>query len=461
MDQVTIRFEGRELSCRADTTIAAALWENGVRVLSHSPKYGRPRGVTCARGHCTACLMRVDGVPNVRTCESRVREGMDIRLQDTGAFYGPVLQKTLAAADRLFPVGFYYKWFTRPPFVSRMFLRSIRPLTGVGRIPDLTAAAGTPPPGDLGARARIVIGAGPSGLEAAAAQGGPVLVLDDQEKPGGQRGLALDRVAAEDLTGEFPVLAAAHTRLERARAVFAACRDAEFMGGVKALSGYRPDGLLLRRGQQLLTVRAGEIVWAAGCWDRVGLFPGNDVPGLLGPRALYRLLVRDGLRVTGRRVLIIGGGLDFWLSAALAAACGARPTLILDSEGDHGEIAAAVTRKWPLHTGLVLSSLKPAPSGAVAAVFVPAGASDRPGSHLDMEADLVVVCIPGKPAHDIPMQLGCPTVLTGPDGELLPEGAAGGQRRLTLDGGAVLEFRGEAAGVVPGRAQEPEQESTP
>jgi sarcosine oxidase subunit alpha len=105
---VTIRFEGRPLACRADASVAAALWENGIRTLSHSPKYGRPRGLTCARGHCTACLMRVDGVPNVRTCETPVREGLTVARQDPGAFYGAPMLKVLAAGGSLFPVGFYY-----------------------------------------------------------------------------------------------------------------------------------------------------------------------------------------------------------------------------------------------------------------------------------------------------------------------------------------------------------------
>ena len=87
-----IRFEGNTLECRPDTTVAVALWENGVRHLSNSPKYGRPRGLTCARGHCTACLMRVDQIPNVRTCELPVREGMEVGRQEAGAFYAAPMQ---------------------------------------------------------------------------------------------------------------------------------------------------------------------------------------------------------------------------------------------------------------------------------------------------------------------------------------------------------------------------------
>jgi hypothetical protein len=136
-DKVHIRFEGKTLECRSDTTLAVALWENGIRHLSHSPKYGRPRSVTCARGHCTACLMRVDNIPNVRTCELAVVEGMDIQRQDAGAFYAAPMQKILATGSDFFPVGFYYKWLTKPAFLSRFFLeafflpQAVNPMPGV------------------------------------------------------------------------------------------------------------------------------------------------------------------------------------------------------------------------------------------------------------------------------------------------------------------------------------------
>ena len=119
-----------------DTRVAVALWENGVRHLSHSPKYGRPRGVTCARGHCTACLMRVDGIPNVRICETARARGHGDRAAGRRRLLRRRPCRRCCRRASLFPVGFYYKWFTRPPFVSRFFLDSIRPMTGIGRLPE-------------------------------------------------------------------------------------------------------------------------------------------------------------------------------------------------------------------------------------------------------------------------------------------------------------------------------------
>ncbi len=446
-----ISFEGKTLTCRAGTSVAVALWEQGIRVLSHSPKYGHPRGMVCARGQCTSCLMRIDGQPNVRSCEHPIQDGMDIRRQDSGAIYGPALQKAVAVGHGFFPVGFYYKWFTRPPFVSRLFLHGIRPLTGVGRLPTGQPPQ-TPTPEDLGTFETVVVGAGLSGLGALHAASGPVLLIDENRAPGGPRAAALERVAAAGNMARLPLLANAHAHLHDAVRALDNLPGLQSRWDHRVVGGYRPDGLLVRSGDQLKTLRCRHLVWAAGAMDALGVFPGNDTPGLIGPRALYRLLMRDGLDVHGGQVLLVGGGMDFWLSASLLAACGARPSLILTDTDGRDEIAAAVESKWPLHTGLALGRIEPSGNQRLLASFNPRGctASGR-GSHLDMETDLVVICRRGKPIYDIPHQLGRELALYPDLGGFLPTGAGRMPLRGVLPGGLVLDVRGEAAGLLPGR----------
>jgi len=460
-EKVHIRFEGKTLECRPDTTVAVVLWENGVRCLSHSPKYGRPRGVTCARGHCTACLMRVDDIPNIRTCELSVREGMDIRRQDAGAFYAAPMQKMLAAGSAFFPVGFYYKWFTRPAALSRFFLDRIRPLTGVGRLPGAGHASRALPPGpgpqgptagpatDLGRFDTVIVGAGPSGLAAAAKATGRVLLLDDHEIPGGQRYGALRRLAEHpDRTlDRFGELRSSLERIEKLRDQFSTRDDVTFLHGTRAIAGYHPDSILLRCKDRLQSVKFSNLIWAAGALDTLGLFPGNDTPGVLGPRALYRLLVRDGLDVKGKHVLVIGGGLDFWMSAALLDAVGARLSLVVTDAGDSSAIPAAVDCQWPLSTGLELQGISGKGAQQLQASFTPDGSGgSRPDSQLTMDADLAVICNRAKPAYDVPYQLGG-------DVSLLPE--LGG---FTLSNDSHLTAVGEAAGDLPGGPARPADE---
>jgi aerobic-type carbon monoxide dehydrogenase small subunit (CoxS/CutS family) len=62
--------------------IIAALHAAGVRVLRHSLRHKRPRGLFCAIGNCSQCLMTVDGVPNVRVCTEPLRAGMIVTTQE-------------------------------------------------------------------------------------------------------------------------------------------------------------------------------------------------------------------------------------------------------------------------------------------------------------------------------------------------------------------------------------------
>lgn len=78
---VKFTFEGRTLEGYEGEPIAAALHAAGVRVLRESPELHRPRGFFCAIGNCSSCLMVVDGVPNVRTCVEKLREGMVVERQ--------------------------------------------------------------------------------------------------------------------------------------------------------------------------------------------------------------------------------------------------------------------------------------------------------------------------------------------------------------------------------------------
>lgn len=80
-NKVNFTFEGRKLEGYSDEPIAAALVASGIKVLSHSRKLKRPRGFFCAIGKCSSCLMTVNGIPNVRTCVTRLEDGMVVNRQ--------------------------------------------------------------------------------------------------------------------------------------------------------------------------------------------------------------------------------------------------------------------------------------------------------------------------------------------------------------------------------------------
>ena len=78
---VNFLYNGEEISAYAGETIAAALHAAGVRSLSHSHEKHRPRGLYCAIGNCSSCIMEVNGEPNVRICVELVKEGMVVKTQ--------------------------------------------------------------------------------------------------------------------------------------------------------------------------------------------------------------------------------------------------------------------------------------------------------------------------------------------------------------------------------------------
>ncbi len=81
-ETVHVFVDGVPFQAIAGEPVAAALMAAGVKVFHRTAKGGQARGVFCAIGLCTDCLMTVDGVPNVRTCITPVREGMKIQTQE-------------------------------------------------------------------------------------------------------------------------------------------------------------------------------------------------------------------------------------------------------------------------------------------------------------------------------------------------------------------------------------------
>lgn len=78
---VSFTFNGKTIEGFEGEPIAAALKAAGVMTHRYTAKEHKPRGIFCAIGRCTDCVMVVDGVPNIRTCIAPLREGMDVRTQ--------------------------------------------------------------------------------------------------------------------------------------------------------------------------------------------------------------------------------------------------------------------------------------------------------------------------------------------------------------------------------------------
>ena len=79
--EVVITVDGKKIKAYEGEMIASALTAAGIKAFRYTSKNNEPRGVFCAIGRCTDCVMVVNGNPNVRTCVTPVENEMVIQTQ--------------------------------------------------------------------------------------------------------------------------------------------------------------------------------------------------------------------------------------------------------------------------------------------------------------------------------------------------------------------------------------------
>ncbi len=253
MDPPTVADPGAAPTDPSAPTILDG-WPGGpLGFRQRSIRYHRPRAPVCGRGDCTGCLVRVNGVPNVRACQ--YRPGPNDRIETENAWPSPRFDLG-RIFDLLFPRGIdTTRGLLRPSAARPVYQWVVRRLAGYGRFP--TPSAPTPPAPARRFEAEVgIVGAGPAGRAVAAR-----LALE----PGGTT-VILDRTDS----GRGP---AGTTRLFRSTAVFlpppVAGRERPF-----TLWAVGPGGEGLR-------IEARQVVVATGGYDASLLFGNGDRPGVL------------------------------------------------------------------------------------------------------------------------------------------------------------------------------------
>lgn len=79
--KVRFSFDGKPMEGFEGEPIAIALRSNGVMIHRYTARRNEPRGMFCAIGRCTDCIMVVDGTPNIRTCVELLKAGMVVETQ--------------------------------------------------------------------------------------------------------------------------------------------------------------------------------------------------------------------------------------------------------------------------------------------------------------------------------------------------------------------------------------------
>jgi sarcosine oxidase subunit alpha len=258
--EISFQWMGSNLQARKGSTIAAALFANGIRIFGHHPKDHSPQGIFCANGQCSQCMVIADGKP-VKSCMVLLQPGM-----------------------------------------------KIEPAEG---LPKLPAVAALPTLQTIPVKKVqvLVIGGGPAGLSAAIELGKlgiGVLLVDDKHRLGGKLVLQTHRFfgsveAVFAGTRGIDIATKLETELKQYPKV-------EIWLNSTALAVFS-DGKVgvLHSNDDYQLIEPETVLVAAGAREKFLAFPGNTLPGVYGAGAFQTLVNRDLVRPC-KKLFIVGGG---------------------------------------------------------------------------------------------------------------------------------------------------------
>ncbi len=155
-------------------------------------------------------------------------------------------------------------------------------------------------------REMAVVGCGPAGMCAAsvaATAGAEVVLLDENDRPGGQLTKQIHRFFGSRRHG------AGRRGFEIAAELARECEEAGVeMRLSSTVLGFFPGGdLMVEGGEGVYLLRARAVVVATGASEKSLAFPGWTLPGVMGAGAAQTLVNLHGV-LPGGRVLMVGAG---------------------------------------------------------------------------------------------------------------------------------------------------------
>ncbi|EGD58281.1 sarcosine oxidase, subunit alpha [Novosphingobium nitrogenifigens DSM 19370] len=361
---LTFTFDGQSYEGYAGDTLASALVAAGVTVFGRSFKYHRPRGLVATGVEEPNALISLDRgadrvTPNLRAPQISLYEGLVAKSQNRW----PSLKHDVAVLNDVFgaffPAGFYNKTFMWPRSAwEKLYEPVIRNLAGLGESP----VARDPDHYDATyAHCEVlVVGGGIAGMEAAleaAAKGGRVFLIDEQDELGG--GALADTTLWATVDDLRARLAAADNVTVLTRTTAFGYYHQNFIGASERLTDHVAPFAAKGAREKLWRIRAGEVVLAQGAIERPLVFNGNDVPGVMLSNAARTLALRYGVAV-GRRVVVMAAHDSGWRDALALHALGIDIAAIIDMRtvvpGDLAdEVRAAGIPIYPGHAVTAVS----------------------------------------------------------------------------------------------------------
>ena len=356
-DQLSFTYRGKDYYGLIGDTVATALYANGIRIFSRSIKYHRSRGLYSLDGESGNCLMEVDGIPNVRTEQTPLRNGMMIKPQNVIGTPERDLMGVMDMFHWAMPVGFYYRVFHKPYWLWPFFMGLIRRAAGIGKINPYPKERNYD---ELYLNCEVcVVGGGPAGISAAltaASKGIRVILLEARPWLGG---------CFEYCTTEYAKGVPLYKKARELSKQLEDTPDVRIFSNT-SLIGFYNNNLITacQKGnekdsfdERYIEIRAQSVVVATGCTERPLIFENNERSGIMQISCAHRLARTYGLLPGKNAVFSVGH--DYGLEAATDLAdLGLNVISVADSrsEGQNPELLKGLTkRNIPVLKGWVAS----------------------------------------------------------------------------------------------------------
>ncbi len=329
---VSFRFDGCDYTGFYGDTISSALAANGVRVLSRSFKYHRPRGIFTMTGEDANTLVQVGEEPNVRADTRLIEDGLVVTPQNVFGSLTFDFAGCIGWFSRFLPVGFYYKTFYKPKGIWKVWEPIIRRMAGLGKV-DMQAQ---PQATDKVYRFAdvAVIGAGPAGMNAAleaATNGAEVLLIEENPLLGGSLNYArfgIDRSVEDQV----------RTRLTNEVKKYP---NIHVLTNAQCTGWFADNWLAIVCAQRLIKLRAKVIVAATGSLEQPAVFRNNDLPGIMLGSAAQRLIQLYGVS-PGKRTVVLTANEDGYGVALDLVKAGVGIEMVIDMRPERNEISELV-----------------------------------------------------------------------------------------------------------------------